>query len=96
MITHSADDSLLMTLLGALGLVILLMLLLAWSAKRSGWLQRYQRSHPAINLVARLSLGARERLVLVDIGEQRLLLGVTAHQITCLSQSPQPQAKDER
>ena len=44
-----------------------------------------------MTLVATHSLGPRERLVLVDVGDQRLVLGVTASQITCLATQPRPE-----
>lgn len=83
-------DSVLMTVTGALVLVILLMVALAWLFRRSGLTRRLSDSPHAINLVASKSLGARERVVLVDVGEQRLVLGVTATQITCLTTQPRP------
>lgn len=83
----SPEDSLLMTVIGALVCVVLLMLVLAWCARRSGLVGRLQRQHPGIHVLARVSLGARERLVLVEIGEQRLLLGITASHIACLDRT---------
>jgi flagellar protein FliO/FliZ len=44
-----------------------------------------------MNVVASKSLGGRERLLLVDVGEQRLVLGVTATQITCLATQTRPE-----
>ncbi|UVC29948.1 flagellar biosynthetic protein FliO [Pantoea sp. SOD02] len=84
------SDSLLMTVTGALVLVILLMVTLAWLFRRSGLTRRLADSQGAIHLVASKSLGARERVVLVDIGEQRLVLGVTATQINCLATQARP------
>lgn len=83
-------DSLLMTVTGALVLVILLMVTLAWLFRRSGLTRRLADSHGVIHLVASKSLGARERVVLVDVGEQRLVLGVTATQISCLATQVRP------
>ncbi|MDF7647160.1 flagellar biosynthetic protein FliO [Pantoea sp. Acro-805] len=79
------DVSGLMTLIGALACVLLLMVALAWCARRSGWVQRFQRSQQSIHVLTSVSLGARAKVVLVDVGEDRFLLGVTASQITCLS-----------
>lgn len=85
-----SDDSLLMTVVGALALIIMLMVFLAWSVKRSGITRRLQGGQSTLNVVTTTTLGARERLVLVDLGEQRLLLGVTATQITTLATQAKP------
>ncbi len=83
----SSEYSLLMTVVGALFCVLLLMMVLAWCVRRSGLVGRLQRQGTDIHVVARVSLGARERLVLVEIGEQRLLLGVTPSHIACLDRT---------
>jgi flagellar protein FliO/FliZ len=85
-----ATDSVLMTVSGALALVIFVMVSLAWMARRSGLSRRLYSSQNVISLVATKSLGNRERLVVVDVGEQRLVLGVTSMQISCLNTLPRP------
>ncbi|MFP2420568.1 flagellar biosynthetic protein FliO [Pseudescherichia vulneris] len=85
-----ASDSMLMTVMGALALVVLLLMALAWVVRRSGLARRLNDGSGVMTVVASKSLGARERLVLVDVGEQRLVLGVTASQITCLTTQPRP------
>lgn len=87
-----ATDSVLMTVSGALALIILLMVVLAWAVRRSGLARRLNDAQGNITLVATQSLGPRERLVLVDVGEQRLVLGVTASQITCLATQARPES----
>ena len=68
-------------LLGLL-LVIGLIMLLAWL------LRRVQRLNPQqgqlIKLIASQPLGARERLVLVQVGHQQILLGLSSGRITPL------------
>ncbi|HAT7728740.1 flagellar biosynthetic protein FliO [Enterobacter cloacae] len=86
-----ATGSVLMTVTGALALIILLMVVMAWAARRSGLARRLNNAQGNITLVATQSLGPRERLVLVDVGEQRLVLGVTASQITCLATQARPE-----
>ncbi|EPF6109822.1 flagellar biosynthetic protein FliO [Enterobacter cloacae] len=86
-----ATGSVLMTVSGALALIILLMVVMAWAARRSGLARRLNDAQGNITLVATQSLGPRERLVLVDVGEQRLVLGVTASQITCLATQARPE-----
>ncbi|TDN59430.1 flagellar biosynthetic protein FliO [Scandinavium goeteborgense] len=85
-----ASDSVLMTVMGALALVVMLLVALAWIVRRSGLARRLNDSHGVMSVVASKSLGARERLVLVDVGDQRLVLGVTTSQITCLTTQPRP------
>lgn len=86
-----ATGSVLMTVSGALALIILLMVVMAWAARRSGLARRLNDAQGNMTLVASQSLGPRERLVLVDVGEQRLVLGVTASQITCLATQARPE-----
>ena len=72
----------------ALVLVIALILGLAWLLKRmpgSGFRQNDQ-----LRLVASTAVGAKERLVVVDVAGQQLLLGVTAGGITRLHTLPEP------
>lgn len=86
-----ATGSILMTVSGALALILLLLVVLAWAARRSGLARRRNDAQGNMTLVATQSLGPRERLVLVDVGDQRLVLGVTASQITCLATQPRPE-----
>jgi flagellar protein FliO/FliZ len=99
-----AGDSVLMTVPGALALIVLVMVALAWLARRSGITRRFNDGRHEINVVSSRSLGSRERVVLVDVQGSRLVLGVTASQITCLAtlektdtpetQAPAPAAVD--
>ncbi|KLP57622.1 flagellar biosynthesis protein FliO [Enterobacter genomosp. O] len=86
-----ATGSVLMTVTSALALIILLMVVMAWAARRSGLARRLNDAQGNMTLVATQSLGPRERLVLVDVGEHRLVLGVTASQITCLATQARPE-----
>ena len=72
-----ATGSVLMTVSGALALIILLMVVMAWAARRSGLARRLNNAQGNMTLVATQSLGPREHVMLVDVGEQRLVLGVT-------------------
>lgn len=74
-----------------LGLVVVIgmMLLLAWLARRMR-LVPGGTHHQALKVLAVLPLSNRERLTLVQVGEQQLLLGVTANQINCLHQLEKP------
>jgi flagellar protein FliO/FliZ len=68
----------LLTLLG----IVLLIVVLGWLARRvSGG---HLASSRQMKVVATLPMGARERLVLVEVAGQQLLLGVTAQSISHL------------
>ena len=72
----------------ALLLVLALIVGLGWLLKRlpgSGF-----RPAEGMKLVASLNVGARERLVVVEVNGQQLLLGVTAGGINTLHVLPEP------
>lgn len=74
-------------LLGLL-LVIGLIFLLAWLVRRMQ--QVVPRGGQVIQLLASQSLGARERLLLVQVGSEQILLGLTPGTITALHVLAQP------
>ena len=43
-----------------------------------------------LNIISSLSLGAKERVIVVQVGEQQLLLGVTSQHITLLDKLEEP------
>jgi flagellar protein FliO/FliZ len=83
-----AGPSLLPLLTGFI-LVLALIPAAAWLMRRSGLAQRASASD--LRVTGQLALGPRERLVIVETGERRLLLGVSAAGITRLGTLP-PQA----
>ena len=74
-------------LLGLL-LVIGLIFLLAWLLRRMQQLN--PRSNQAIKLISSHALGPRERLVLVQVGNEQVLLGLSAGRITPLHVLEEP------
>ncbi|QBQ53508.1 flagellar biosynthetic protein FliO [Nitrosococcus wardiae] len=66
----------------ALGLVLAIIALAAWLLRRLPGLQR--GAHRNLQILEGISLGTRERVVLVQVGEQQLLLGVCPGQIRTL------------
>lgn len=74
-------------LLGLL-LVIGLIFLLAWLLRRMQQLN--PRSTQAIKLISSHALGPRERLVLVQVGSEQVLLGLSAGRITPLHVLEEP------
>jgi len=75
--------SMVLSLLMVLALIIISALVL----KRFNLAQQNTKQ---LNVVASLSLGAKERLVVVQVAEQQLVLGVTAQQITLIDSLAEP------
>lgn len=75
-------------LLFGLLLVIGLIFLLAWLLRRMQQLN--PRSNQAIKLISTHALGPRERLVLVQVGSEQVLLGLSAGRITPLHVLEEP------
>ena len=68
-------------------LVIGLLAATLWGLKRFGRMQLQQKSGQAsIKVVESLSIGTRQRIVLVESDDQRILVGVTAQSLTGLGQ----------
>jgi len=70
-----------------LGLVILLILALAWVLKR---VTRLHNTHQQMKVVSSLALGTRERAVLIEVGGRQLLLGVSPGRVSLLESFPDP------
>ena len=75
-----------------LAVIVLLILACAWLARRLGFAPKTVGSQ-ALKVSASVQVGQRERVVIVDTAEARLVLGVTAAQITHLHTLP-PVASD--
>lgn len=65
-----------------LALVLVIIIAIAWLLKRFSILPTTTTEH--IKIVAMTSVGQRERIVIVDIGETRLVLGVAPGQVNKL------------
>lgn len=79
--------NLVQTLLGLL-LVLACIVLVAWLLKRSS--SFHMAASGKLKVIASIPLGPRERAVLVQIGDEQLLLGVTPQQINTLHKLEQP------
>ncbi|CAG0910175.1 unnamed protein product, partial [Cyprideis torosa] len=69
-----------------LGVVIFMFIAFAWIMKRMTGLS--PRGGDGMKVTGGLSLGQRERLVMVEVDNQRLLLGVTQQNITLIREMP--------
>lgn len=75
------------TLLG-LVLVLACIAFLAWLLRRTG---RFNSAASGeMKIIAGLSLGPRERAILLQVGEKQILVGVTAQQVQTLHVLEQP------
>ena len=81
----SAAGSLLQTIL-SLGLVIALLVGLAWLLKRFG--PRHITGGTTVKLVGALSVGARERILVVEVGEQWIVVGASPGRMNALATMP--------
>lgn len=80
--------------LGALGgsliallLVVALILALAWLLRR---LPGASRSNPDLRVVAQIAVGVRERVVVIAVGGQQYLLGVTSENVRLIDRLDTP------
>lgn len=87
-ISGAGVGSSMLQMIAGLMVVIALILLLAWTAKRLR-LTPNANTH-GMKVLMTHALGQRERLMLVDVGGKHLLLGVTSHQISCLHVFDEP------
>jgi flagellar biosynthetic protein FliO len=89
-----ADDLAGLGLLGktalALGVVAACVLLCGWLVSRFG--ARPSSSARVVQVVASTRVGQREKVVVVDVQGRRLVLGVTAQQVSCLCDLQAPPA----
>lgn len=78
----------LMSVTFALLFIVLLIVAVSWFMRRFG--SGVFASTSQMKIVATMPLGTRERILLVDVGGQQLLLGVTATQINTLHVFSEP------
>lgn len=81
----SAAGSMLQVFIGLVA-VLLLIAATAWAAKRLG--VAHGGSSSLLNVVASTSVGARERVVVVEVGDSWLVVGVAAGSVNALATLP--------
>ncbi|RDE23023.1 flagellar biosynthetic protein FliO [Motiliproteus coralliicola] len=86
--TQDFDYAALAQLVVGLVLVLLLFVVLAWLVKRSGVAGGF--AHSRMKVISTLPLGARERAVLVQVGDRQLLLGVAPGRVSLLQSFDKP------
>ncbi len=75
-------------LLLSLGLVVAVIFTLAWLVKRFRFLPN--QSHNLITVISTLSVGSRDRLALIQVGEEQLLIALTPGKISKLHSLKKP------
>ncbi|WP_272515128.1 MULTISPECIES: flagellar biosynthetic protein FliO [unclassified Providencia] len=73
---------------GALGGIILLILAGAWLVKKLGFAPQKMGKEQIVKVKSRCSLGNKERVVVIEVNNECLVLGVTTQNISLLHQYP--------
>lgn len=81
------------TTLGSLLFVIALILLLAWLLKRMRVPAFGQQK--GLSIIKQLPVGTRERVMIIQVGEDQYLIGVTAQSIQLLAKLDNPLIQEE-
>ena len=79
-------EAALLRLVFSLVLIVLLLLALAWVARRSKWLRGTSQS--GLKVLAMQNLGSRSALAIIEVQDARLVVGITAQQISLLHTLP--------
>lgn len=90
----AAPDLNIATTLASLMLVLVVIVLLAWLLKRMK-LPGIQGGDAAIRILRQLPVGQRERIVLLQVGDEQMLVGVTQQNISLLGKLDKPISMDE-
>ncbi|MDE9432698.1 flagellar biosynthetic protein FliO [Xenorhabdus bovienii] len=86
----------LMQVSSALGGILLLIFVMTWLIRRLGLAPAKNKNHRLLNVKASCSLGPKERVVVLEIEDSWLVLGVTPQQINVLHQMPVPSDNAEK
>ncbi|MGR5059717.1 flagellar biosynthetic protein FliO [Vibrio rotiferianus] len=81
------------TTLGSLVLVIGVIIFLAWLLKRMQVPAMGQQK--GLKIVSQLPVGTKERIAVVQVGEEQFLVGITSQSIQTLAKLEQPLKEDE-
>lgn len=81
------------TTLGSLVFVIALILVMAWLLKRMRVPAFGQQK--GLSVVRQLAIGTKERVMIIEAGEEQYLIGVTSHSIQLISKLDTPLRQQE-
>lgn len=88
------DQLAIIRVFAALGLVLFCIILFGMVARKTGLLGKIRRNS-ALPVISRTPLGPRTEVVVVQAGNEQLVLGVTAQQINLLHKMPAPETPPE-
>lgn len=88
--THVPSTGMLMQTIFALLLVLGLLAALAWAAKR--WGPRLTGNSANLRLVGALNIGGRERIMVVEVGNQWIVVGASPGRVNALATMPRQEA----
>lgn len=91
---RQAPDLNIATTLASLLLVIAIIVFLAWLLKRMR-VAGISNNDSGLKVITQLAVGQRERVVLLQVGEEQMLVGITQHNISLLSKLDKPLNMDE-
>jgi flagellar protein FliO/FliZ len=80
------SEAAVLRLIVSLVFIVFLILAGAWLTRRAGWLRN--GGQKSLKVLGSQSLGARAYVALVEVEDARLVLGVTANQISLLHTLP--------
>lgn len=83
-----SNSNSLMQISGALGGIILLILAGSWLVKKLGLSPKNLGKSQLLKIKSSCSLGSKERVVVVEMNNEWLVLGVTAQSVNLLHQCP--------
>lgn len=92
-VVEPLSTSYLMKLTGGLLLVVVVIFMLAWLVKRLNLGQHSQNT--SLKVVAGLPLGTRDRIVVLQVGAEQVLLGLSPGRIQKLHTLAEPLAMDD-
>ena len=91
----ASTGSMLLTISGALSLVVITIVIAALLLRRSRWGGALSSGKNLLAIKHSFVLGQRERVVIVEVADRWLLLGVTPSGITLLTEMDKHPADDE-
>lgn len=74
-------------------LVIALLFIITWLLRRSGLAQQAANRH--LKILGGVSIGPKERVLLLQVGQDQILVGVTASEINLLHMLSEPVSVDD-
>lgn len=80
------SEAAVLRLIVSLVFIVVLILAAAWVTRRAGWLR--SGGPASLKVLGSQSLGARAYVALIEVEDARLVLGVTANQISLLHTLP--------